>query len=131
MNNEVYQIDDTMEDGESDKLDEILDNPDFDLFEALISYVRPEVDYEGHLEDEPGISINLTNQTLRSIRFEGDCIETGASKFLVGRRQEEDSYEFMGIPLVIKKGRKMAFRFGSQRTISHGYVQFCIPYDED
>eukprot|EP00171_Calliarthron_tuberculosum_P002180 IDg2180t1 len=98
------------------------EDPDFDLFDALVNYVVDDGDNEG-IEDTV---IHLTSPGHQV--FNGACLDTGAQRSVVGKAQAEAYYRFMGIPLTIAKCTPKLYKFGSERKASIGKAKFRIPY---
>eukprot|EP00171_Calliarthron_tuberculosum_P018035 IDg18035t1 len=114
------------------QLPEVTDN---ELFEALVLCLDKGV--EENCEDIPFetffigtlTSINFTSEVENG--FLGACLDIGATKSVVGRKQAEEYYKFLGIPLVIKKSTSNLFKFGEHRVRSIGVSLFRIPYAND
>eukprot|EP00171_Calliarthron_tuberculosum_P003182 IDg3182t1 len=103
------------------------EDPDFDLFDALVSYVEGLPAEKRATESH----IYLSNGSNQHERFNGACLDTGAQRSVVGKAQAEAYYRFMGIPLAIIPATKRLYKFGSERKASVGKAKFCIPYAED
>eukprot|EP00171_Calliarthron_tuberculosum_P002994 IDg2994t1 len=60
--------------------------------------------------------------------FHGACFDIGAAKYVVGRKQAEKYYKYMGILLIMKRGSQKIFKFGEHVISSISQSIFRIPY---
>lgn len=104
---------------------------DFNLFESLVSYT--EEIYAAPEETDPEkfiVEINYTPDNNSPNEFQGGCLDIGASRSLIGRRQAEAYHGLIGLPLVLipnSEGQSI-FKFGSDRQRSIGKCCMRIPY---
>ncbi len=96
------------------------DITDVDLFEALISYANVS---RSSKSSEPEGSINGGRQPFDVYvivegeePFNGACFDTGAQRSVVGRKQADAYYRYIGIPLIIKQIHlECTIRYGTER----------------
>eukprot|EP00171_Calliarthron_tuberculosum_P021509 IDg21509t1 len=104
------------------QLDEMLDSPNDANHTCLEDEASPELNEEDLFEallmclDKPDDSLNEEAETLfielpaiinlaweEANTFHGACFDIRATKSVVGRKQAEEYYKFMGIPLIVKR----------------------------
>lgn len=120
---------DNEEEDHNDDKDEITDQ---EIFNTLVADFQESEEEE---EDEE-LHVHLVDLSIYAIsedrnQFEGACLDTGASRSVVGRAQAESYCKYMGIPLMIEEQQKKVFKFGSQKAKSLGKAKFYIPYAND
>eukprot|EP00170_Pyropia_yezoensis_P006719 contig_27407_g6741 len=57
----------------------------------------------------------------------GACLDTGATRTVIGRRQAEACARLTGRPLSLRREKPTSFLFGGVRTLSQGKVSIRVP----
>ncbi len=68
---------------------------------------------------------------LRFMSFNGACFDTGAQRSVVGRKQAEAYYRYMGIPLIIKTDSPRVYNSVRNGKKVSEKPSFAIPYNHE
>lgn len=63
--------------------------------------------------------------------FNGECMDTGSQRAVVGKPQAEEYYHLIGITALIKTYSWTLFKFGKKRVASIGKVKLRVQYADN